>query len=96
MASQLSPHIQCHRLSCKIYSLQYCIEVVTITYLRLSGGLAIHILMHSVVFIGSCDVIRMEFPKGEVGLLVLGDVFSLVILTSVCVCVLGIGGRKGI
>ena len=27
MASQLSPHIQCHRLSCKIY--------------RLSGGLAI-------------------------------------------------------
>ena len=28
-ASQLSPHIQCRRLSCKIYRLQYCIEVVT-------------------------------------------------------------------
>ena len=35
------PHIRSHRLSCKIYSLQYCTEVITITYLRLSGGLAI-------------------------------------------------------
>ena len=73
MASQLSSHIQCHRLSCNIYSLQYCIEVVTIIYLRLSGGLAIlwfYILMHSGV-IGSCDVIGVEFPNSRV----LGDVF---------------------
>ena len=30
------------------------------------------LLMHSGVFIGSCDVIGMEYPKGEVGLLLYG------------------------
>ena len=34
-------------------------------------------MVHSWVFIGSCDVIGMEFPKEEVGLLLYGpcDVF---------------------
>ena len=51
------------------------------------------LLMHSGVFIGSCDVIGMEFPKGEVGLLLGSWVmyFTPVILTSVkmvCLCAL--------
>ena len=53
--------------------------------------------MHSGVFIGSCDVIGMEFPKGEVGLF-LSDVFTLVILTSVkmvCVCVCCVMVKEG-
>ena len=46
------------------------------------------LLMHSGVFIGSCDVIGMEF-KGEVGLLprVLVMYFTLTSVKIVCVCV---------
>ena len=54
------------------------------------------LLMHSGVFIGSCDVIGMEFPKEEVGFVTLGSwVMSIVILTSVkMVCVCGGEDRK--